>query len=323
MVKTDPLVSVCILTWNRKETVLENLRHLLKQSYHRFEIILVDNGSIDHTVEAVRNEFSDVHLIPIDRNIGIAGRNEAIKAANGDIIITLDDDVFFHSDYEIEKIVHYLERHSDVNVGIMKILDENGNLLEMNWYHPRRWESFSDLEFETDYIPEGASFFRKNVFRQAGYYPESFFIGQEGPDLAYRIINQGFKIMYTPGIHVIHRCETSGKTKKRFVYNNMVNHFRLAVRNFPSTHALFYMIYRLFSMFPYSVQQKNLYWYFCGVRDAFHFAQKELKNRQPITKMALKRLKEIRKMKPNAAVKLYYQIRRQRERSRIYKMFSE
>jgi len=316
------MVSVCILTWNRKETVIENIKSVLRQSYQDFELIVVDNGSEDNTSNELQKLFKNLKLISFDENIGIAARNAGIKASEGKIIVTLDDDVFFADENSLERIVNYFDMHPEVHVGVMKILDVDYSLLEMNWYHPREWELYSDIEFETDYIAEGAAFFRKEIFEKTGMYPDSFFIGQEGPDLAYRILDNNFVIKYVPEIRVIHKSEKSGKTKKRFVYYNIRNHFKIAVRNFSWPRAMYYILYRMATMFLYSLWQKNLYWYFLGVKDGLLSIPKELLNRKPLKKSTIKKIREIRKHQPSIIKRFLYQIRRQKIRKKKYDIFN-
>ncbi|SVC37825.1 uncharacterized protein METZ01_LOCUS290679, partial [marine metagenome] len=50
----NPLVSVIIVTWNRKNDILETLESLQSQTYSNLEIVIVDNGSSDGTVEEIR-----------------------------------------------------------------------------------------------------------------------------------------------------------------------------------------------------------------------------------------------------------------------------
>ena len=87
------LVSIIIVTWNRREDVLETVQSIFEQSYKNFEIVVVDNGSSDGTVEALRQLYSPVVIVELDRNVGVtAGRNAGIVVAKGDIILCLDSD---------------------------------------------------------------------------------------------------------------------------------------------------------------------------------------------------------------------------------------
>ncbi len=69
---TEPLVSIIIITWNRKTEVLETVHSVYAQSYRNFEMIVVDNGSTDGTAAALCNEFPAVHMIELTQNQGIS-----------------------------------------------------------------------------------------------------------------------------------------------------------------------------------------------------------------------------------------------------------
>src|SRR5512142_1632994 len=88
-----PLVTILIITWNRKNDVLETVQSIYDQSYQNFEIIVVDNGSNDGTVNALCDAYPGVKIVPLAQNMGVsAGRNAGIVVAQGEIIFCLDSD---------------------------------------------------------------------------------------------------------------------------------------------------------------------------------------------------------------------------------------
>jgi len=86
-------VSVIILNWNGKHHLERCLSSVLEQTYSNFEVILVDNGSTDGSVEFVRGRFPEVRIIWNEENLGFAaGNNAAIIATRGDYVATLNND---------------------------------------------------------------------------------------------------------------------------------------------------------------------------------------------------------------------------------------
>src|SRR5262249_52132283 len=88
-----PLISVVIVTWNRKNDVLETVRAVRSQAYENHQIVVVDNGSNDGTAEALRHADPAVDVVALPRNVGpAAGRTPGTDAAKGEIVFFLDSD---------------------------------------------------------------------------------------------------------------------------------------------------------------------------------------------------------------------------------------
>jgi len=315
---TELPISIVILTMNRYQMLTEHLKLLFKQIRGDDEIIVVDNGSSDCTSQIVRELFPSIRLITLDTNTGCGGRNIGIEAASHEIIVTLDDDVIFADDKALENIREYFMCHEQTAAMTMRILDVGGELLVLNWFHPKNVNAYANKEFETDYIPEGAVAFRKKALDETGLYPMTFFLSHEGPDLAYRIINKGWEIRYNPDVAVVHKCSIIGKTSWRFSYFDTRNQIWLAIRNYPLRRAIIYICYRLISTFIFCLQQRKLKWYFKAIFDGFTGIPREWEHRSILTPQALNRLKYIRKDTPNLLYKIKVQFVRQTMLKQIY-----
>lgn len=248
------MISIVILTYNRQEVLQENLTKISRQTYKDKEVIVVDNGDSENTRSVLRQYNKDVVYLPMQSNIACAGRNAGIKYAKGDIIVTLDDDVIFTNDSDLASIDKFFRERRDIDVLNFKIVFEDDHkIIPFNWYHPRGYRKYGDTEFETDYIGEGAVAFRKSVFGKAGYYPEEFFLAHEGPDLAYRIIDAGFTIWYSPEIAVSHKVDRRHRPGWRNSYYDTRNQIWLGVRNYPLPALIRHLSYRLVTTFLLSV----------------------------------------------------------------------
>ncbi len=98
-----PMVSVIIPTYNRAHVLGRAIRSVLDQTYQDFELIVVDDGSSDHTGEVVAT-FADprIHYLRHEKNRGAAAaRNTAIKTAQGEYIASLDS----HDEWLPEKLL--------------------------------------------------------------------------------------------------------------------------------------------------------------------------------------------------------------------------
>jgi GT2 family glycosyltransferase len=299
------MISIAILTFNRQEVLLENLEVISKQTYLNKEVIVVDNGNSKQTKNLVAQHYPQSTYIGMPSNVGCDARNFGLRAARGEIVVTLDDDVLLSEVDSLSKIIRCFERRRDASVMNFKIVfEEDRSIIPFNWFHPRDYRRYGNEEFETDYISEGAAAFRKEVFDHAGYYPAEFYLSHEGPDLAYRIINAGYTIIYSPEIEVIHKVDRNHRPSWRNSYYDTRNQIWLGVRNLPLAMLMQHMAYRLITTLLFSLFRGHIIWYLRAIWDAFIGIPREMKYRRPISRETVTRLREIRRCKPNLLNKI-------------------
>ena len=252
--------SICILTYNRCHSVISLLGELYHLLDDTTEIIVVDNHSNDNTQTRISTAFPRVRCFRTDRNIGAAGRNIAFRNALGGTIICLDDDVFGLTGEMIAVVRGKLGSNPRLGAINFKVIDAaTGNIC--NWVHHCKPEDFSEGEFLTYEITEGAVAFRKEALDKSGYYDDIYFISHEGPDLAFRIMDMGYDCIYCGNISVSHRHENAGRVSWLNYYYDTRNHIYLAVKHFPVRYALPYLAVGLSSMLVYSLRDGYLrYW---------------------------------------------------------------
>ena len=112
---SEPLASVCIGAYNRKDYVRECVDSALAQTWARKEIVVVDDASTDGTREILESYGSEIRLILRDSNSGICPitRNQAIASSRGQYVALLDSDDVWHPE-KLEKQVDYMEAHPEV-----------------------------------------------------------------------------------------------------------------------------------------------------------------------------------------------------------------
>ncbi len=202
-----PLVTVLIITWNRKEDTLETIQSIYEQAYRNFEIIVVDNGSTDGTAEAMHAAYSQVRLITLDRNMGATiGRNAGIVAARGDIVFCLDSD----ASPAHEALTNIVRRfQADPQLGVINSKIVNAYTREIDrtagWAYTERDKSDQDREFLSFSFSEGGCAIRKEVFDRVGLFWEQLFFGGEGLDYSVRVWDAGYTVIYYPEAVIYHR----------------------------------------------------------------------------------------------------------------------
>ena len=86
-------VSIIIVNWNGLQHLPDCLESLERQSFRDFEVILVDNGSSDGSLQYLRDQHPAVRLVPLPENRGFAGgNNAALPLAQGEYLVTLNND---------------------------------------------------------------------------------------------------------------------------------------------------------------------------------------------------------------------------------------
>lgn len=228
------LVSIVITTRNRKEVVSECLESILETDYPNIEAILVDNGSSDGTVGAIRKRFPEVRVIASEENLGLnGGKNLGQKHAKGDYIFFLDSDTVVDKKCLSELIVI---AESDREVGIVtpkmyyfdtpNIIWYAGahvNLLTSqtrNLYANEKDSGQGDQVRETEFAPTAYLATREVVGRLKGH-DDLLFMTYGDTDYGARAREAGFKVMFCPKAKLWHRIsmEAIFKTIRGLGYN--------------------------------------------------------------------------------------------------------
>jgi GT2 family glycosyltransferase len=222
----NPLVSVLIVTWNRKKDVLETVQSVYEQAYQNFEIIVVDNGSNDGTINDLHIIWPEVRIVALDRNIGIsAGRNAGIEVACGEIIFCLDSDASLDHNALTNLVLRF---QADPDIGVINSKIVNAYTKELDggpgWAYSEEQKASQNMEFLSWSFSEGGAAIRKQVFNRAGLFWELLFFGCEGQELSLRVWDAGYKVLYYPESVVYHRASSQqrveGKERDSLFFKN-------------------------------------------------------------------------------------------------------
>lgn len=285
----NPLVSIVILSWNRRYDLKASLNQILKNQYSNIEIIVVDNASTDGTQEMVKKEFSQVNLVSLLNNIGIAGYNEGFKIAKGKYITVLDDDSYPATD-AIMKAVEILERDQKI-VGIaFHIIHPTDNISET-----KDWP-----EDVITFVGCGA-ILRRDVMEKSGYYDSNFYLYCNEFDLTIRILSQDkrYSIKYFSDIIGYHRVAASNRTITRRAYYQLRNFLWIIWRYFSFYNAIRLSFRLIFEEFIFAFTwYKSISTYLKSLFSAFSSLRKYLKLRKVISPQLEKKIIESESTQP-------------------------
>jgi GT2 family glycosyltransferase len=295
----SPTVSIAVLNYQRRDALRRALATARQQRWPSLEIIAVDNASTDGSREMVRDEFPDVHLVALPRNIAAAARNEGVRAAKGEIVFTLDNDVLFTTPDDVARGVAVFDRHPRAAVVSFAILGPDGALSRRDWCHPRDCRRWAETEFLTDYVLEGASACRRDAFLASGGYWEPLFIGHEGWDLALRLLDAGHDLVYAPSVRVQHMVDQTARPSSRIYYTFTRNAVWIALRSKRPSDAARSIGRDLILMAFAAVRAGEPGAWCRGVVDAIRGAPRALATRRPMSRTTERRLRAVRALKPS------------------------
>lgn len=226
----NPLVSVVILSWNRRDELRKTLQQLRQVIYDPLEIIVVDNHSTDGTQEMVGEEIPHVRLIALPKNMGVAGWNEGFANANGKYILALDDDAH-PMPHAVQKAVRLLEADEKIGIAACNVVNVTTCISETWW--PKGLPVASGLE-EVSFVGAGV-FIRRSIIQHVGGFIDMFFLYQEELEFSTRVLAASYSIRLEENIIVCHRASPLWRTSMRRVFFQERNtilyfllHFRVA-----------------------------------------------------------------------------------------------
>lgn len=239
-------ISIIIVNYN-VVYFLEQCLNSVKQALTNVsgEVFVVDNNSIDGSVDMVSEKFPEYQLISNKENVGFSkANNQAIQISKGKYILLLNPDTVVEED-TFEKVIQFMDDHPDAGGLGVRMLDGKGKFLpESKRGLPTPTVAFYKIfglsklfprskrfgqyhlghlsEFETNEIAILSGAFmlmRHETIQQVGMLDEAFFMYGEDIDLSYRITKGGYKNYYFPETRIIHyKGESTKKSSVNYVF---------------------------------------------------------------------------------------------------------
>lgn len=222
------IISIVIVNYNGGRMVIDTIDSVVhSMDSLKYEVIVVDNASLDGSHEAIKKTFGEqVLFVEMGRNAGFAAANNAgVKKASGKYILFLNPDTIVLSN-AIQTLVNYMESHPDVGAcggNLYNIKHEPNfsywmllpgwkmemhsllsNVLLQLHYHGSHQHNLTNQPKDVGYIMGADLMVTREVIDKVGCFDEDFFLFYEETELCYRIHKAGYKIMNIPAAHIIH-----------------------------------------------------------------------------------------------------------------------
>jgi GT2 family glycosyltransferase len=230
------MLSVIIVNWNVKYLIVKNLQSIFNFTKNLdFEVIVVDNGSSDGSVELMQKEFSaeigqkKLLIINTKQNNGFAkGNNLGVDVASGEYLLFMNPDMeLVENSFEI--LLNHLENHKNIDVlgctlvygdksiqktvkNLPTFLSQVFVLLKLHhlFKNSKTVKDYLNLDFDytleqkVEQLMGAFILMKREVFEKVGRWSEDYWMWWDDVDLAYQFQKQKLNIFYTPITKIIH-----------------------------------------------------------------------------------------------------------------------
>jgi GT2 family glycosyltransferase len=208
----QPKVLIIIPTWNRKNELERCLKSIQKINYDNKEIIIIDNGSSDGTIEMLSNLLLDTKVICNKNNLGASfAKNQGAIASSGDFLWFLDTDTEILNVECLNKMIDILNSFPNVAMVGGEIVEERGEkrykVSKFSRFGMGTVELRNEDEYkliECNFVTTANCLIRRDVFFEVGGFNPEYFYGQEDTDLSRKVIDKGYKAIVDHGTAVLH-----------------------------------------------------------------------------------------------------------------------
>ncbi|HEU5419729.1 MAG TPA: glycosyltransferase [Streptosporangiaceae bacterium] len=162
------------------------------------EVVVVGNGA---DVPAVP---TGVITLRLPENVGIpAGRNAGVEACSGDVVLFLDDDGWYPDAGLAEHVASRFTADPKLAVLAFRVVDPDGGP-GARWHVPRVGSGDATRSSEVTTFSGGACAMRRSAFQEVGGLPGAFFFMHEEIDIAWRLMDHGYRIEYDAAARMCH-----------------------------------------------------------------------------------------------------------------------
>ena len=224
----SPLVSVVVLSYNRRDCTLKCLESVRTQTYRPVEVVVLDNGSKDGSADAIRERFPETLLIRMPCNYGDwEGRDIAAANCRGGYLFSLDNDATMEPD-TVEKLVARMEQEPELAVAQGRVVDPNTGQVE--GVGPNA-ECQDRDRYRATFLG-GAALIRMSALRAAGGFPH-YLLGGGEPFLSYRFLDMDYRVLYHHRTTIYHTKSSLERIPHQRYFLTTLQRLRALMAHYP------------------------------------------------------------------------------------------
>ena len=244
---SQPLVSIIIVNLNRKKELTNCIESLNFQNYKNYEILLIDNNSVDGSAEYINSKFPNTHIYKTSKNLGTSyTRNAGVNFSNGELIWFLDSDTYLNDENVLLNLVNKFTNNNEIDaIGGEAILNEKNEVLgtkKLALYPNGMTKGYldnSDMKTKVEVLATCNLMIKRKAIENVGGFDHFYFFYLEDLDLTYRIFKKGYKMYLIEKCPVIHYFSEKSRFKNHFQAKK--NRIYFIIKNFSILNIFFYL----------------------------------------------------------------------------------
>lgn len=269
-----PSVAVIITARDRPLELATTLEKLKEQSYPRVGVIVVDDASTTSLESVTRNIWPDALFIRNEECQGyVANRSRAMKLANSEFLVSLDDDSCFTHPQDLLRAVHRMQVEPEIGVLTFGVYAGATPVPE------RRLGQVE--HYVTSFIGCGHMVRSSVVSRIGGYRDFYYYYGEEN-EYSLRVWNAGWRVLFFPSVLVHHRISSVGRRNSRILAYSMRNNLWTTLLHMPVPRVAIQLAWRLVSYTAESIRLFQPQAWIWGMGSFFWGLPRIIRLRKPI-----------------------------------------
>ena len=298
-VATAPSVAIMIINYNGLRWLTTCLTSVGRTEYPNFDVYLVDNGSLDGSVDYVKKNFPWIETIQHPRNLGFAeGYNKAVQKIKAGYVLFLNNDVEVLNPYWVKLLINAAAADPRIAAVACKMvsMEDHMRLDSVGGMGIPFWRGFVDIGreeydrgqydqkgFEPFAFCGGSALVKRDVFMKLGGFDEKFFMYAEDADFSWRLRLLGYRIGFAPEAKIAHYFSGSAGAKAiddkklyychrhllRSIVKNCGSSLSWALRNYLLFSLLLVLGSCVFEPMKAVATVKALLWNLFNLRDAY------------------------------------------------------